>query len=205
MTFIYLIRHARSHANQENLLIGRNGEHELNDLGHRQAECLAQRLSAQGVSAFRTSPLRRAVQTGHIASAVAGAAPPVIDDDLIERDYGPFDGMDRPRLLASRAELGLDNRDPTGYFPASVAGVEPLEVVQERMTRAWQTAYQATKGNPVGLLTHAGTIKALLYGALGIAEHHPRAFKIFQASYVKCKVPAEGRLTVHEIWLNPVQ
>ncbi len=206
MRFVYFIRHARTHANQENLLIGRNAAHELNAVGHRQALCLAERLSAQGVSMFRTSPLRRAVQTAHVLSDVAGQAPPVIDDDLIERDFGPFDGMGRPLLLASRAQLGLDNRDPTGYFPASIPGVEPLEDVQKRMTRAWLTAIQSAKaGHQIGLVSHAGTIKALLYDALGIDEHHPRAFKIFQASYVKCKVAAEGHLTVHEIWINPVQ
>ena len=214
MRFVYFIRHARSQANQQNLLIGRKLAHELNEVGHQQAACLAQRLSAEGVSAFRTSPLRRAVQTAEVIAAAAGQTPPVIDDDLIERDFGPFDGMDRPRLLAARAELGLDNRDPTGYFPAAVPGVEPLDQVQQRMTRAWQTAIQPAEadhrgdgkaGHQVGLVSHAGTIKALLYGALGIQEHHPRAFKIFQASYVKCKVAAAGHLTVHEIWINPVQ
>jgi probable phosphoglycerate mutase len=206
MRFVYFIRHARSHANQENLLIGRAAAHELNAVGHRQAACLAERLRAQGVAAFRTSPLRRAVQTARVLSDAAGAAPAVIDDDLIERDFGPFDGMDRPRLLAARARLGLDNRDPTGYFPAGVSGVEPLADVQERMTRAWQAAiWSAEAGHQVGLISHAGTIKAVLYGALGIAEQHPRAFKVFQASYVTCKVAAEGHLTVHEVWINPVQ
>jgi broad specificity phosphatase PhoE len=204
--FAYFIRHARSHANQANLLIGRKGAHQLDDVGHEQAACLAERLSSQGVSTFRTSPLHRAVQTAHILSSVAGAASPVIDEDLIERDFGPFDGMDRPRLLAARAELGLDNTDPTGYFPSSLTDVEPIAKVQERMGRAWRrTGVSPRSDLQVGLVSHAGTIKALLYGALGIEESHPRAFKIFQASYVKCKVPADGRLTVHEIWINPVQ
>jgi broad specificity phosphatase PhoE len=103
MTYVYFIRHARSHANQKNLLIGRSDEHELNDVGYRQAECLAERLGTQGISAFWTSPLRRAVQTAHIVSAAARTAAPVIDNDLIEREYGPFDGMDRARLLTNRA------------------------------------------------------------------------------------------------------
>jgi probable phosphoglycerate mutase len=207
-SFVYLVRHARSHANQENLLIGRVGAHELNEVGHQQAACLAQRLRGEGISALRSSPLRRAVQTAEVIAAAIGR-PPSIDDDLIERDFGPFDGMDRPRLLAARAQLGLDNRDPTGYFPAAVPGVEPLGQVQRRMTHAWQAAAQAAvqpdEDRRIGLVSHAGTIKALLYGALGIPEHHPRAFKVFQASYVKCKVAAAGHLTVHEIWVNPVQ
>jgi probable phosphoglycerate mutase len=204
MRFIYFVRHARSHANQENLLIGREDTHELNAVGYQQAACLGERLNSQGVSVLRTSPLRRAVQTAQILNDVAGKVAPAIDADLIERDFGPFDGMDRPRLLATRSNLGLDNRDPTGYFPSTVLGVEPLDEVQERMTRAWQRASQMTDVN-IALVSHAGTIKALLYRALGIEEHHPRAFKIFQASYVKCRIPAEGRLTVHEIWINPMQ
>lgn len=205
MAFVYFVRHARSHANQRNLLIGRNGEHELNDVGLRQARCLAERLESQGVAALRTSPLRRAVQTSGILGEVAGT-PAVVDEDLVERDFGPFDGMDRPTLLAARTELGLDNVDPTGYFPADLAGVEPIAAVQDRMTRAWQRAVAGLgPDEKVALVSHAGTVKALLYRALGIDERHPRAFKVFQASYVKCKVPEPTRLTVHEIWVNPVQ
>ncbi|MET7573523.1 histidine phosphatase family protein [Streptomyces sp. NPDC005492] len=206
MKFVYFIRHARSHANQQNLLIGRQGAHELNDIGLRQAVCLGERLKDQGVRVLRTSPLRRAVQTAGILADTAGCAVPTVDEDLIERDFGPFDGMDRPTLLRARSELDLDNQDPTGYFPPGLEGVEPIREVQERMTRAWHTAVASVPENEsVGLVSHAGTLKALLYAALGIDESHPRAFKIFQASYVKCKVPEEGRLTVHEIWVNPVQ
>lgn len=204
--FLYLVRHARSHANQLNLLIGRKAAHELNDIGVRQAACLGERLKEQGVRTLQTSPLRRAVQTADILAETVGGAAPTVNEDLIERDFGPFDGMDRPTLLRARAELGLDNRDPTGFFPPGVDGVEPIRTVQERMGRAWRAAVaSAPAGTPVALISHAGTLKALLYAALGIDEDHPRAFKIHQASYVKCKVPESGRLTVHEIWVNPVQ
>lgn len=80
---IRVLHSARSHANQANLFIDRKGAHPL-DIGHEQAACLAERLSSQGVSTFRTSPLRRSVQTAHILSSVAGAASPVIDEVLIE-------------------------------------------------------------------------------------------------------------------------
>ncbi|MFE2970148.1 histidine phosphatase family protein [Streptomyces sp. NPDC059340] len=204
--FVYFIRHARSHANQQNLLIGRKGAHELNDVGLRQAVSLGERLKSQGVRAFRTSPLRRAVQTAHILGDTVGSPTPVVDEDLIERDFGRFDGMDRPTLLDTRSRLGLDNQDPTGYFPTELEDVEPVKDVQSRMTQAWQRAVALVEpGESAGVISHAGTIKALLYGALGIDERQPRAFKVFQASYVKCKVPDEGRLTVHEIWVNPVQ
>lgn len=206
MQFVYFVRHARSHANQLNLLIGRKAAHELNDIGLRQAACLGERLKDQGVRVFRTSPLRRAVQTAEILADTVGGAAPTVDEDLIERDFGPFDGMDRPTLLRARAELGLDNRDPTGFFPPGLEGVEPIREVQQRMGRAWQSAVAAAPPDrPVALVSHAGTLKALLYAALGIDESHPRAFKIHQASYVKCKVPETGRLTVHELWVNPIQ
>ena len=204
--FVYFIRHARSHANQQNLLIGRQGAHELNDIGRRQAACLGDRLKDQGVRMLRTSPLRRARQTSDILADTIGCPAPVVDDNLIEREFGPFDGMDRPDLLRTRAELGLDNRDPTGYFPAGLDGVEPIGEVQQRMAQAWRAAVvSAPAGEAVGMVSHAGTLKAVLYAEMGIDESHPRAFKIFQASYVKCKVPEPGRLTVHEIWVNPIQ
>ncbi|MEV7404923.1 histidine phosphatase family protein [Streptomyces sp. NPDC091267] len=205
MKYVYFIRHARSHANQLNLLIGRQGAHELNEIGQEQARCLAARLKEQGVTALRTSPLPRARQTAALLGEASGAEVR-IEEDLIERDFGPFDGMDRPTLLAARAARGLDNVDPTGYFPPEAEGVEPITSVQQRMGQAWRrVAAESGPDDVVGLVSHAGTIKALLYGELGIPEQHPRAFKVFQASYVKCKVPEPGRLTVHEIWVNPVQ
>jgi probable phosphoglycerate mutase len=206
MRRLYLIRHARTQANQDNLLLGRSGDDDLSEFGRRQAAYLARRLAEQGVQEFRASPLRRAIQTAKILASMTGGHDVGVDEDLTERDYGPFELMSRPELLGTRSELGLSNADPTGYFPESVDGVEPLAHVQERMTRAWRRAFDRLSAvDSIGLVSHAGAIKALLYAALGIPEEHPRAFKIFQASYARCKVPAPDRLTLHELWINPVQ
>jgi broad specificity phosphatase PhoE len=204
MGFAYLIRHARSSANQENILIGRSGRYELNEIGRQQVARLADQLCAEGIIRLRTSPLRRAEQTASILSADGQLPAAVVDENLVERDFGPFEGLDRPALLRARAAAALDNADPTGYFPPRVAGVEPLAAVYERM-RGAMSAVGAEADGSVALVTHAGVIKCYLYRMLSIPEHVPRAFKVFQASYVKLKVIGADRVTVHEIWRNPVQ
>jgi ribonuclease H / adenosylcobalamin/alpha-ribazole phosphatase len=203
--FLYLIRHGRTDANQQNRLIGRRGAHELTTLGREQVVTLSRKLANEGIDAVRCSPLRRAVQTAQEIESQTGI-PFVIDQSLVERDYATFDGMTRPDLLAARARCGLDNVDPTGYFPAAAGGVEPLAEVQRRMLEACHNAlFEQPGAANVGVISHAGTIKAFLYAVLGIPEEHPRAVKLFQASFAKCKVPELGRYTLHEIWRNPVQ
>jgi broad specificity phosphatase PhoE len=201
--FVYLIRHARSHANQDDILVGRSGRHALNAIGVEQAARLADRLRTAGIETLRTSPLPRARQTAGILSAGGDLPAATVDPDLVERDFGPFEGLSRPALLRARQEAALDSADPTGYFPAWVAGVEPLDAVYER-ARAAISAAGADDAPIVALVTHAGVIKCYLYRTLQIPEHVPRAFKIFQASYVKLKV-TQDRRTIHEIWRNPVQ
>ena len=72
MRRLYLIRHARTQANQDNLLLGRSGDDDLSEFGRRQAAYLARRLAEQGVREFRASPLRRAIQTAKILASMTG-------------------------------------------------------------------------------------------------------------------------------------
>ena len=91
---IYIIRHGQTELNQRQVLQGRS-DFLLNDAGIRQAQQAAAALSNVVFDHVFASPLKRAVQTAQI---IAPDVEPVIDDRLIEMDYGPYEGADLKAL-----------------------------------------------------------------------------------------------------------
>ena len=90
---IYIIRHGKTELNRANALQGQS-DHPLNEEGIAQAREAGERFRAAGIAFDRvySSPLIRAVQTAELAVG-DGTAEILIDDRLIEMDYGPYEGM----------------------------------------------------------------------------------------------------------------
>jgi probable phosphoglycerate mutase len=90
MALFYFVRHGESAWNAENRLCGRT-DVPLSEAGRQQAARLSERLSALRLKAIYTSPLRRALETANLIAVPAGLEP-VIDERLIELDYGAWEG-----------------------------------------------------------------------------------------------------------------
>jgi len=90
----------------------------LTPAGERNARQLGQRLKGLGFAAVFTSPLQRAVRTCELAGFGSMAK---IDSDLVEWDYGQFDGLRSAEILAKYPNWDLF-RDgcPGGESPAQV-------------------------------------------------------------------------------------
>ena len=123
---IYLIRHGETDRNRAHLLQGRS-DVPLNETGIQQARDAAQFLKERGIEFSRvfSSPLIRAVETAKI---VAPGVTPVLDDRLLEMDYGPYEGMD---LAHPAPEIVTFFRDFV-HNPAP-EGMEPLSDVTARV------------------------------------------------------------------------
>lgn len=91
---IYIVRHGQTEMNNRKVLQGRS-DYPLNGAGIAQAQKAADELKHISFTKVYTSPLKRAVQTVEIIAPKAHA---VIDDRLIEMDYGPYEGTDLNRL-----------------------------------------------------------------------------------------------------------
>ncbi|MCR5137213.1 MAG: histidine phosphatase family protein [Oscillospiraceae bacterium] len=120
---IYLIRHGQTELNNSQVLQGRS-DWPLNENGRLQAQEAGERLRGVSFSRVYSSPLKRAVQT---AAIIAPALAPVIDERLIEMDYGPYEGM---ALNALTPEVISFFRDFVNH-PAP-DGMEPLANVVKR-------------------------------------------------------------------------
>ena len=89
---IYIIRHGQTELNNAQVLQGRSDQ-PLNEKGIIQAKEASVMLRRHGIhfDYVFASPLIRAVQTAEI---VASEKKPVLDQRLIEMDYGPYEGAD---------------------------------------------------------------------------------------------------------------
>ena len=91
---IYIIRHGKTELNRAKVLQGRSN-YPLNEEGIRQAERAAELLRGIKFTRVYSSPLIRAVQT---AELVAPGKEILLDERLIEMDYGPYEGLGLDRL-----------------------------------------------------------------------------------------------------------
>ncbi|MBR0085147.1 MAG: histidine phosphatase family protein [Lachnospiraceae bacterium] len=148
---IYIIRHGKTEMNKANVLQGRS-DPPLNEEGVLQAEAAAERLRGVSFDHVFSSPLIRAVQT---AGFIVPDMEPVIDERLIEMDYGPYEGTDLKHLPP---EILTFFRD-FAHNPAP-EGMEQLSEVVER-AGSFLEEIRGLSGN-ILISTHAIAMKGLL-------------------------------------------
>ena len=88
---IALVRHGQTDWNAAGLFQG-SSDTPLNDVGRAQAAAAATVLAAQSWDAVVSSPLSRARETAAIIADAIGLPLGAAYPELIERDYGPFEG-----------------------------------------------------------------------------------------------------------------
>ena len=148
---IYIIRHGKTELNKAKVLQGRSN-FPLNEEGIRQAREAAERLGDVSFSCVFSSPLTRAVQTAEI---LAPHIKPVIDERLIEMDYGSYEGADLthlpPEILTFFSDF-VHNPAPDG--------MEQLSSVVERAGEFLEDIRQIS--GDILISTHAIAMKGIL-------------------------------------------
>ena len=152
---LYIIRHGKTDMNSKMLMQGRS-DNPLNETGIAQAEEAAGRFAGMGVQIDRvySSPLIRAVQT---AERIAPDAELIIDERLIEMDYGPYEGMDLRNPAPEVMEFFMDFVN----VPAP-EGMEPLPDIVERLGRFLEDIACEAEGRNILISTHAIAMKGAL-------------------------------------------
>ena len=115
---LYLVRHGDTAWTDSNRHTGRT-DLPLNERGEEHARKLGEQLRGYVFAHVFTSPLQRAARTCQLAGFGAGAE---VDPDLVEWDYGRFEGIPTNEVLKERPgwRLFRDGR-PGGESPADVA------------------------------------------------------------------------------------
>jgi broad specificity phosphatase PhoE len=123
---IYLVRHGETDWNAQGRLLSRT-DRPLNARGEAQARDLAVSLADIAWDRAFASPLVRARRTAEVALAARVDAPPlVLDDRLVEMDFGPYEGMSEAELEAD--PVAVTRRRDGAQLP----GVETEAAVEAR-------------------------------------------------------------------------
>ena len=150
---LVLVRHGQTQWSHTGRHTGRT-DVPLTPDGERDARALAPRLAAFDLVAVLSSPLARARRTAELAGL-----DPVADDDLMEWDYGGYEGLTTPQI---REHLG----DPswTVFDDGVVAGDSPGETVEEvaaRASRVLERVAEPLRGGDVALVAHGHLLRIL--------------------------------------------
>jgi len=155
---IVFARHGQTAPNRDGLVLGR-ADPELTEEGHRQAAWLAAALAGEPVSAIVTSPLLRARQTAEAVAAACGDRPVVVDQRLVEIDWGTWEG----RPAGSLAVADVDRwRAHDGTAPEG----ESLDSLSRRVESFCVETLE--EDGLVVAVSHVSPIKAAAAWALGV-------------------------------------
>ncbi len=164
---LWLVRHGET-------TWSRTGQHtgktdlQLTDAGREQARAAAQRLEGRSFDAVRVSPASRAVQT-----ADALGRDYVVDDDLVEFDYGEYEGMTTVQVRTERHNWDLWTGGCPGGETAADVGTR-VDAVLQRLVEA---------GVKQGMLVgHSHTLRILAARYLGLPPEMGRLFKLDTAT-----------------------
>lgn len=161
-TRLLLLRHGQTELSVERRYSGR-GNPALTELGRRQADAAARYLGQRGgIAAVFSSPLQRAYDTAAAAAKALGLDVSV-DDDLIETDFGAWEGLTFSEAAERDPDLHRRWLRDTGTTPP---GGESFDTVQDRVTGARERIVAAHQGSTVLVVSHVTPIKMLLRQAL---------------------------------------
>jgi ribonuclease HI len=161
-TRLLLLRHGQTQLSVQRRYSGR-GNPALTDLGRRQAAAAAKYLGERGgVTAVLSSPLQRARETATAAAAALGLEV-AVDDDLIETDFGDWEGLTFAEAAERDPELhGRWMRDTSVAPPAG----ESFDAVAQRVRRARNRLIVEHGAATVLVVSHVTPIKTMLQFAL---------------------------------------
>ena len=161
-TRMLLLRHGQTPLSVQRRYSGR-GNPTLTELGRRQAEAAAGYLAERGgIAAVISSPLQRAYATAGAAADALGLDVSV-DDDLIETDFGAWEGLTFAEAAERDPELHRRWLRDTSTAPP---GGESFDDALARVQRARARIIAGYPGATVLVVSHVTPIKMLLRLAL---------------------------------------
>jgi broad specificity phosphatase PhoE len=160
---LLLVRHGETDWNRKQIPQG-HVDIPLNSTGQKQAHALALRLQDWEIDALYSSDLARAAQTATILST-ALALPVQVSAAWREIDLGAWCGLTRAevkRRFPHELEALARGED------IARGGGENMAAVQARAAAEYQRLEQRHVGESVLIVSHGGTLKALICHLIGL-------------------------------------
>ncbi|RNL70944.1 bifunctional RNase H/acid phosphatase [Streptomyces sp. I6] len=191
-TFV-LLRHGETALTPEKRFSG-TGDHELSEVGRRQAEAVAAALAARGtIQAVVSSPLKRCRQTAEAVAARLGLDVR-IDDGLREADFGAWEGL----TFAEVRERYGDDLDAwlASTKAAPTGGGESFATVAKRVAATRDRLVREYRGRTVLVVTHVTPIKTLVRLAIGAPPDSLFRMELSAASVSAVAYYADGNASL---------
>jgi len=204
---LFLIRHGRTPANSEKRLIGQKYDGDLCDFGIKQVKSLASKFINKQIDVIITSPLLRAKHSAEILQkAIDSNIQIIIDNALIEREYGQFEYCNKEELKEKKESMGIKFGDIVNYYLNSIGGTELRGDVFYRIQTSLDLARIRYGENAIlAYITHGGVIYSFITESLRIPEEQERPFKICEASYLECNIDTHNIVEIIALWNNNIQ
>ena len=171
---IWLIRHGETEWSRAGRHTGRT-DIPLTEAGEEQAQAAGRALTDVFPALVLCSPLIRARRTAEIA----GLTPDAFEDDLMEWDYGAWEGLTTAEIRILRGDPGWrvwDEPIPPGTAPGSTPG-EQLSDVRVRVDRVIARCTPVLEaGRECVLVAHGHLLRILTAAWLDLP---PDAAKLF--------------------------
>lgn len=152
MNEIYLVRHAETDANRNYVVQGRM-DNPLNEFGKSQAFETGKYFAKNKMrfDLVLSSPLKRAFETARIINqAMKTSKPIIVHQDLIERNFGDYDGQKITDEYADLIKRG------------TIPNMEQNPVLEKRVVAALKDICKQYPNKKLLIITHSHVIKALL-------------------------------------------
>ena len=159
---LILVRHGQTDWNVERRLQG-STDKELNELGRKQAECLADLLKDEPLVAIYASPLKRATETARIIARPHGLSLQTAPC-LMELDQGDLEGLTHQDLVTNHADLLKRWAENPG--PVKMPGGESLQELQDRAWSCIQRLMAQHNQGSVAVVSHNLTILSIICKAI---------------------------------------
>jgi len=168
MTRIILVRHGQTEWNRVERFRGW-ADLDLNELGKRQAEAVAEKVAQWSVAAVYSSPLRRAVTTARILGKRLGLEVELLPG-LIDINYGEWQGLSPEEAVAKDGSLyALWLKSPhLVRFP----GGESLKQVRDRVVAVVNDLIADHSEETITLVSHKVVCQLLLLHFLDLDNSH---------------------------------
>jgi probable phosphoglycerate mutase len=178
-TRFILIRHGQSDFNLQRRIQGCSDEPRLTDRGRSTADQAAEYLLRAGVTRIISSPLRRAFEFATRIRFGLGANLDLRPEArLREVDLPRWEGLEISSVERNQPEVYRAWRERPDCFEMA-PGLKPVPELYARAASFWREMSGQFAGETVLLVTHSGTIRALVSTALGIP---PTRFHSIQQS-----------------------
>jgi len=179
---VILVRHGQTEWSAAGRHTGRS-DVPLTELGRRQAEALGAMLGGADFARVLSSPLTRAWETMERAGYAGGTA----TDDLMEWDYGIFEGR---RTLDIRDEI-----PDWSVWVNPIVGGESVDEVGERADRVIADVLEAD--GPIAIFAHGHLLRILAARWMGLPAVNGANLRLDTATVSTLGWERESRVIRH--------